>query len=194
MPLRPLLTIAAPFAAGLAFTVPATAACNVEADTAAEMTEHQITAFYDCMQSVMIEGYTTGDNDVARAYRDWTVTSTRPAVAGAHGSRFLQTFANDVAADDYLTFASEGVDMPAGSVLAKESFSLKDGAGVVGPLFIMTKLGDGDSPETGDWAYSAVTPAGAMMGVSQSSCHDCHVAWEGQDMLAYPLDEVRVSN
>jgi hypothetical protein len=124
------------------------------------------------------------------------VTSTRPAVAGAHGSRLLQTFANDVAAEQYLKFATEGVDMPAGSILAKESISIskKKKEARTGPLFIMTKGEEGSAPDTADWGYAGVQPNGKPMKFKQSFCHDCHVSWEAQDMLAYPLEEVRVSN
>ena len=86
--------------------------------------------------------------------------------------------------------------MPAGSVLAKESISIssKKKEARTGPLFIMTKGEEGSSPDTGDWVYAGVQPNGKPMKFKQSFCHDCHVAWEAQDMLAYPLEEVRVSN
>jgi len=32
------------------------------------------------------------------------------------------------------------------------------------------------------------------MKFKQSFCHDCHQSWEGQDFLAYPIEEVRLSN
>ena len=65
---------------------------------------------------------------------------------------------------------------------------------MIGPLFIMTKLEEGASPETDDWRYAGLTNSGDEMRVSQSFCHDCHVNWEAQDMMAYPLEEVRVAN
>jgi hypothetical protein len=81
-------------------------------------------------------------------------------------------------------------------VLAKESITIstKKKEAAVGPLFIMTKGEAGSAPETGDWVYSAVQPNGKPMTFKQSFCHDCHVAWEAQDMMAYPMEEVRVSN
>ena len=133
---------------------------------------------------------------MAGAYRDWTVTSSRPAVAGAHGNRLLYTFANDIAAEQYLKYADEGVIMPVGSVLAKESITIsaKKKAAVTGPLFIMTKGEAGSAPETADWVYAGIQPDGKPMKFKQSFCHDCHVAWEAQDMMAYPLEEVRLAN
>lgn len=192
---RTVFTTAATLAASLTVATNATATeCEVDAENVWDMSADEITAFYDCMEAAMADAYAKNDHDAAGAYRDWTVTSTRPAVQGAHSERLLQTFANEVAAEEYLKFKSEGVEMPAGSVLAKESFGINNGEGSIGPLFIMTKLEDGASPDTSDWRYAAVTGSGDTMGISQSFCHDCHMNWEAQDMMAYPIEEVRVSN
>ncbi len=170
--------------------------CKVDVEDPFDLEAAGVVALYDCLKDKMVEGYTKGDNEVAAEYRNWAVTSTRPAVAGAHSNRFLQTFANDIAAEQYLKFEEESVVMPAGSVLAKESFGInkKKGIGKLGGLFIMTKLDAGGAPETADWLYSAVQPNGKPMKIKQSFCHNCHVSWEAQDMLAYPLEEVRLSN
>jgi hypothetical protein len=192
---RPVFATAATLAATLTLATAAPAAdCEVDAESVWDMSAEEVTAFYDCMEAAMAESYAENDHPAASAYRDWTVTSTRPAVQGAHSERLLQTFANDTAADEYLKFAADGVDMPAGSVLAKESLGVDDGKGRVGPLFLMTKLQEGEAPDTDDWRYDAVTGSGGTMGISQAFCHDCHVNWEAQDNLAYPMEEVRVSN
>ncbi len=169
--------------------------CAVDVEDPFDLEEADVNALYDCIKDKMIAGYTKGDNEVAAAYRDWTVSATRPAVAGPHGNRLLLTFANDIAAEHYLKFAEEGVKMPVGSVLAKESIkvSTKKKKAIVGPLFIMTKLEAGGAPETDDWLYGGVQPNGKPMKFKQSFCHDCHSAWEDQDSLAYPLEDVRVS-
>ena len=188
---------AATLMAGLMFGQTAMAGnCAVDVEDPFDLDEAGIIALYDCMKDKMVEGYTKGDDEVAKEYRNWTVSSTRPAVAGPHGNRLLQTFANDIAAEQYLKFAEEDVEMPAGSVLAKESIKIssKKKIGKVGPLFIMTKLEEGGAPDTDDWVYSAVQPNGKPMKFKQSFCHDCHIGWESQDALAYPLEEVRVSN
>ncbi len=164
------------------------------AESSFDLEEPEILAFYDCLKDQMAEGYAAEDDPVGSVYRDWAVTSTRPAVAGPHGERLLQTFANDIAADQYLQFAEEGFVMPAGSVLAKESITLSSqrGAARPGPLFVMTKLDPGAAPDTNDWLYAGVQPNGKVMNVQQSFCHDCHIAWDYRDMLAYPLEEVRI--
>ncbi len=170
--------------------------CTTDKTDPFDLDETEIVALYDCIKDKMAEGYAKQGDEVAVAFRGWTVTSTRPAVAGPHGERLLQTFANDIAAEEYLKFAEEGVDMPVGSVLAKESAKLnkKKGKVVVGPLFIMTKMEAGSIPETADWLYGGILPNGKPMKFKQKFCHDCHAGWEEQDFLAYPLEEVRVSN
>lgn len=192
---RQLFASAATLATGLTLASAAAAAdCPVDKESLWDMNADEINAFYDCMEAKMARCYAQSDIPAASAYRNWTVTSTRPAVQGAHSARLLQTFANDIAADQYLKFQSEGVEMPAGSILAKESLAINNGKGTVGPLFVMTKLEEGESPETGDWTYTAIAASGKTMGISQSYCHDCHVQWKAHDNLAYPMEEVRVSN
>ncbi len=143
----------------------------------------------------MAEGYAKGDNAVAGAYRGWTGTGTRAGVAGPKGKRLLLTFANEIAAPEYLKFAEENVTMPVGSVLAQESFSIstKKKQARVGPLFIMTKVATDRAPKTGDWVYSGVQSNGKPMKFKQSFCHDCHAAFKNQDFLGYPLEDVRVA-
>ncbi|MGK8232739.1 cytochrome P460 family protein [Roseovarius sp. MS2] len=192
-----LLFAAATLMASLSFAQTAHAAeCTVAVDDPFALEAAAIEEIYACIKDEMVAGYTKEGDAVAGAYRDWTVTSSRPAVAGAHGNRLLYTFANDIAAEQYLKYADEGVIMPVGSVLAKESITIsaKKKAAVTGPLFIMTKGEAGSAPETADWVYAGIQPDGKPMKFKQSFCHDCHVAWEAQDMMAYPLEEVRLAN
>lgn len=190
---RTSLFAAAAFALSAGIAAADCAAVTVE--DAFDLDETAINALYECLGDKMAEGYAKAGDEVGSNFRSWAVTSTRPAVAGPHGNRALQTFANDIAAEQYLKYEDEGVVMPAGSVLAKESMtiSIKKKKARPGPLFIMTKLESGAAPETGDWLYAGVQPNGKVMKVKQSFCHDCHVAWEASDMMAYPLEEVRLS-
>jgi len=170
--------------------------CPVAIDDPFDLGASDIASIYDCIGDKMVADYSQAGDMVAKNYRNWTVTGTRHGVAGAHGNRLLLTYANDIAAEQYLKFVEQGVVMPAGSRLAKESIKInkKKKAAVVGPLFIMTKLEAGAAPETGDWLYDVIQPNGKPMKVKQSFCHDCHLNWEDQDFLAYPLEEVRVGN
>lgn len=189
------LTLAAAFS--MAFATSAHAAdCTVDVEDPFDLEGAQIEEIYACIAAKMLEGYTKGDDPVAAEFRTWTATATRPAVAGPHGERLLNTFANDIAAEQYLKFEEEGVVMPVGSILAKESIKInaKKKIAVVGPLFIMTKGEAGAAPDANDWIYSAVRPNGKPMKIKQSFCHDCHSAYDEQDSLGYPLEEVRVSN
>lgn len=194
--MHPIFTIGASTAllASLAVAHPASAQeCPVEATDAYEMTEEAVVALYACMEAAMADAYAGGDNLVAESYRDWTITGVRPGPDPTHGDRLLLTFANDIAADTYLQFAEEGVEMPVGGILAKESIAIDGGQGRIGPLFIMEKLGLDAAPETGGWSYAAVQPDGQMMSVPQSFCHDCHMNFEAQDGMAYPAPELRVA-
>jgi len=170
--------------------------CQISTTEPFDLTEADIASIYDCIGDRMVDAYSQGGDMVAKNYRNWTITGTRHGVAGAHGNSLLLTYANDIAAEQYLKFAEEGVVMPVGSRLAKESIKInkKKNAAVVGPLFIMTKLETGAAPETSDWLYGGIQPNGKPLKFKQSFCHDCHQGWEDQDFLAYPLEEVRVSN
>ena len=96
----------------------------VTVEDAFDLDEVAIVALYDCLKDAMAEGYAKEGDPIGKNYRNWIVTSTRPAVQGAHSNRLLQTFANPVAAEHYLKFEEEGVVMPVGSVLAKESITV----------------------------------------------------------------------
>jgi len=186
--------------AGIALSAGAASAqeCKTDIDRY-DLDDAQVNALYDCIKDQMVEAYAKNAHEAATGYRDWNATATRPAVAGPHGERFLQTFVNDIGAEEYLKFAYEGVSMPVGSVLVKESFSLytkgdKTGQPRVGPLFIMTKVETADAPDTDGWVYAGVQPNGKDLKFKQSFCHDCHSAFDTQDSLGYPLEDVRISS
>ncbi len=155
---------------------------------------------YDCIKADLHAGYMTGDKrwiptGYVADYRSWTSANTLPANPGFHGGRFLLTWINDVGAGEYLKFAEENVNIPAGTVIAKESFAVsEDGKVKPGPLFIMEKRVAGVSPETDDWYYMAVAPSGAPMAVPViAACSECHQGNYGfQGGLGYPDPEGRV--
>ncbi|MCK0169240.1 cytochrome P460 family protein [Jannaschia sp. S6380] len=165
-------------------------ACSIAEDRFG-MDAAVVDALYDCMSDRMLEAYTAEGNEIAQAYRDWTVSATRPAVAGPHQNRFLLTFVNETGAEQYLAFEDGEFEMPVGSVLVKESIGGKDGNARVGPLFIMTKVDD--APDFDNWLYAGVQPNGKELKISQKFCHDCHGAFDHQDSMGYPVEEVRVS-
>lgn len=185
---------AAAFGLALSTTAALADCADLTVEDRFDLTEDQVVALYECLEEKMATGYAKGGDEVGSNFRSWAPTATRGAIQGAHGTRILNTFANDIAAEQYLKFAEEGFTMPVGSVLAKESISLsiKKKKARVGPLFIMTKMEAGSIPETGDWLYAGLQPNGKVMKVKQAFCHDCHAAYEDSDFLAYPVEEVRL--
>jgi hypothetical protein len=167
----------------------------------AELTGTEAGAVYDCIAEDLQAGYARGDKrwipeGHVRDYRGWTKASTIPAAPGFHGNRFLLTWVNDTGDDAYLEYAQDP-DIPAGTVIAKESFAVDDAGKVQkGPLFLMEKVAAGTSPETDDWHYMAVAPDGTPMAVDvMTACSDCHQGTFGhQGGLGYPVPEARVSN
>lgn len=166
-----------------------------------ELTGDEAQAVYDCLAEALHDGYTTGAKqwipaDKVDGYRTWTLASRFPAAPGFHGNRFLVTWVNGVGAAEYMRYAEEPA-IPAGTWIAKESFSVTDsGEARPGPLFLMQKVEAETSPETDDWYYMAVTPTGAPMAVDViTACSDCHQGAYGfQGGLGYPVEEARMTD
>ncbi len=163
-----------------------------------EMTNADAHQIYLCIADDMGRGYLTGPKkwvplEFVEQFRTWTPASTLPADPGVHGERFLFTYVNSVGAAEYTQFKDEGAKMPAGTVIAKESFSVgDDGKTKHGPVFFMQKVAEGTSPRTNDWYYMAVQPNGKPLAVNvYKACNECHSAYEGSDYLAYPEEDVR---
>jgi hypothetical protein len=154
---------------------------------------------YECIAGKLHDGYKKGgkgwiDPSYVNDYRSWTKASTIPAAPGVHGDRFLLTWVNKTGAAEYMKYA-ENPDIPAGTLIAKESFSVSNGGKVVpGPLFLMEKAAEGKSPETDDWYYMMVAPNGSPVAVDVvSACSACHQGGFGhQGGLGYPVEEARV--
>lgn len=168
---------------------------------ASELSYEQAQSVYDCIKDGLYEGYQQGDKkwipaEFVRDYRDWTLVSRLPANPPWHGGRYLQTWVNGVGAEEYQKFLEERGPMPAGTVIAKESFKVTDdGKAQKGPLFIMQKAEAGTSPETADWYYMMLSPDGAPVGIDPvAACSECHQGnWGYRDGLGYPLEDLRVS-
>ena len=154
---------------------------------------------YDCIKKTLRSGYLKGPKrwipkSRVQNYRKWTPVSTLPANPGVHGGRFLFTYVNSVGAKEYLKYADKGVKMPAGTLIAKESFSVtKKGEVKPGPLFFMEKTNAGKSPASNDWFYYLVAPNGRPLAVKvMKACHECHSGFSERDNLGYPLEEARI--
>lgn len=180
------------------FSNDAHAACEA-GKPGSELTGSEAQAVYDCLKDSLAAGYAKGDKrwipaNYVTDYRSWTSASTFPAAPGFHGERFLLTFVNAVGAEQYLKYAEEGFTMPAGTVIAKESFSVNDqGKASPGPLFLMEKAPAGASPQTNDWYYMMVAPNGQPQAIPVAdACHACHSGFDARDGLGYPVEEARV--
>ncbi|WP_417766784.1 cytochrome P460 family protein [Stappia sp.] len=188
---------------GLALAVSgqvAHAACDVD-KAGDDLTPSEVTAVYDCLKADLHDGYRQGDKrwipaEYVTSYRSWTPASAFPAAPGFHGARFLMTYVNEIGANTYLEYKEENVVVPAGTVIAKESFAVDDQGKVQpGPLFIMEKVAAGRSPQTDDWFYMAVAPNGSPMAMDViSACSECHQQNFGaQGGLGYPVPEARIT-
>jgi hypothetical protein len=168
-------------------------ACIFEAEIP-DFTQEQIDALYECVSDELLENYQSAGDEVAAVYRDWGHAQTGPAAPGMHGGRFLNTFVNEVGYEAYIQYEEddESFEMPVGTVIAKESYTLRENAPRRGPLFIMTRGTTEEYPDTDGWFYSAVQPNGNPMNISQSFCHDCHGGFSFSDSLGYPAFEVRL--
>ena len=195
----PLAVIAG--AAALALTAQGAAAACSAGKPAADLTAAEAQAVYDCLAADMHAGYNKGSKRWIPAshvsdYRNGKLANVAPAAPGFHGDRFLMTWVNDVGHAEYVRYADERGPMPAGTLIAKESFSVNDkGEARAGPLFIMEKVAAGTSPESNDWHYMMVAPNGVPQAVPvMQACHACHAGFEGSDGLGYPVEEVRLGN
>ncbi|HKK29869.1 MAG TPA: cytochrome P460 family protein [Alphaproteobacteria bacterium] len=164
-----------------------------------ELTGAEAQNVYQCIADQLHADYKEGGKrwipeDYVNNYRDWTAASQFPAAPGVHGGRFLLTWVSEPGADEYLKY-QEDPNIPAGTVIAKESFSVNDQGKVSpGPLFLMEKVEAGKSPETDDWYYMMVGPNGQPQAIDvMSACSACHQgAFGHQGGLGYPVEEARI--
>ncbi len=148
----------------------------------------------------MQAGYAKSGHPVAAQYIDWPRYNKVPYRSATHGNRYVNNHANDVARD-YGVFEDAGV-MPAGSVVAKNSFGVSaKGQVSIGPLFVMEKMPAGFNPASTDWRYTMIMPDGSIFGTTKGAssakvqfCVDCHMGLaEDTDSLLFIPDEYRIS-
>ncbi|GMG85300.1 hypothetical protein LNKW23_45180 [Paralimibaculum aggregatum] len=191
----------AALAAGLVLAAGAAEAACEAGKPGDELDGAEAGAVYDCLADAMHAGYRKkGKRWIPEAfvndYRGWTKASAFPAAPGFHAGRFLVTWVNGAGAAEYMKYAEDPA-IPAGTVIAKESFSVDDdGKARAGPLFLMQKVEAGTSPETDDWYYMMVAANGTPMAVEViSACSACHQGNYGfQGGLGYPVEEARIGN
>ena len=179
--------------------------CNPCAAAAAvELTDAEANAAYNCVKGSLKAGYAksklNSDTGLAIAanYQGWKRYSRRAYVSDTHGGRFVQNYGNS-AAREYGKYERLG-RMATGAVLAKDSFEVRGGRVVAGPLFVMEKMASGFNADSGNWRYTLVMPNGKVIGVTNGKgsknvafCIGCHSTAEDTDSLFLLPDEYRIA-
>jgi hypothetical protein len=160
------------------------------------LTNAEAAGAYDCMIGQMRAAYAKSGNATANSYTGWRRYSKVSYQSATHGERYVQNYAN-ATARAYGAFEKAGV-MPAGSILAKDSFGVNGkGNVVVGPMFLMEKMPAGFNADSGNWKYTMIMPNGSVFGVTNGKnsagmrfCIECHAAVaEDQDhMMLLPVE------
>ena len=167
-----------------------------------ELTSAEAKAAYDCLRPEITAAYAKAGVTQVAEYSGWTNVAARPYQSDTHGNRYVNNFVNKNGAFRYSRFEDGGA-MPAGTVIAKDSFTARpDGGLAVGPLFVMEKQPGGFNSDSGNWRYTMVMPNGSVMGMTKGQgdanvkfCNTCHKAMaEDQDYMFFLPDEYRAKN
>ena len=170
---------------------------HFEIQDPADLTQGGALEAYRGLAAQMLEGYSQSGVPSAAEYQSWKRFNSAPYLSHGHGNRFLNNYGNTTA-KDYLDL-EEGDQMPMGSILAKDSFTVtKTGETFAGALFLMEKLPRGTNPDTADWRYMMIMPDGSLFGDTLGAspdkmdfCHSCHEIAEADDYLYFIPEEFR---
>jgi hypothetical protein len=147
----------------------------------ATVSDEEAAEAYECVKSDMQDGYAKSGHRLAGEYMSWQRFSSGPYQSKAHMRRYVNNYANDIAAPFYGKYEQSG-RLPEGSVLAKDSFMIsKDGRVIYSSLAIMEKMPQGFNPGAGDWRFTLVLPDGRLFGSTHADdeytvefCQKCH--------------------
>jgi hypothetical protein len=82
--------------------------------------------------------------------------------------------------------------LPAGSVVAKDSFAVTAAGDVfAGPLFIMEKMSQGFNAASRDWRYTMIMPDGSVFGVTNGRVRRDQRAGFPQGSVLHHLSRTR---
>ncbi len=146
----------------------------------ANLSPAEALTIYDNIAETMAKAYALSREIAALRFRKWRRYNTAPYRSATHGNRYVNNYAN-ARATGYGGL-KPGERMPAGTIVAKDSFTVSANGDVYGgPLFVMEKLGAGVSPRTGGWRYVMIMPDGSYFGDSTGEnagrvefCDSCH--------------------
>ncbi len=144
-----------------------------------DMAEH----LYARQLDGIARGYALSGEPAARSYRSWARFNRTPYRSATHGDRYVNNYANAIAATLYGRLAP-GEVMPVGSVIAKDAIAVDRQLRVfAGPLSLMEKMPAGYDPEGRDWRYVLILPDGSVFADSSGAnaegvtfCRTCHQA------------------
>ncbi len=152
---------------------------------------------YNCLKGQLKAGYSKSGNATAKNYMKWANYSTTPYQSSTHGDRYVNNYAN-ATAKAYGKYEASG-KMPAGSIIAKDSFiASPNGKVMPGPLFVMEKMSNGFNKPSGDWRYTMIMAGGNVAGTTNGQgskavafCIECHASVAEQDHLFFLPNEFR---
>jgi hypothetical protein len=164
----------------------------------ARLSDADALSIYERIRDDMVAAYRLSRDPVAARFYEWRRYNRAPYLSATHGDRYINNYANAEAK----TYGRKGAGpMPAGAILAKDSFTVTaQGDVFTAPLFIMEKMAPGFSAETGDWRYTMIMPDGSLFGTTKGEgservefCASCHaLAGDGRDHLFFVPEKYRV--
>jgi hypothetical protein len=163
----------------------------------ARLSDADAVSIYDRIRDDMVAAYRLSRISVTDRYHTWRRYNRAPYLSATHGDRYINNYANAEAKP----YGQNGeAPMPAGAVLAKDSFTVTaQGDVFTGPLFLMEKMVPGFAPEARDWRYTMIMPDGSLFGTTNGEgsermafCANCHeTAGDAADHLFFVPEEYR---
>src|SRR5919106_512235 len=202
------LSVAALFALQMFFSTGAQQGARLVTDLAqparhfrvpnpARLSDADAASIYDRIRDDMVSAYHLSRDPTADRYYAWRRYNRVPYLSATHGDRYINNYGNAEAE----SYGRAGAPMPAGAVLAKDSFTVTGQGDVfTGPLFLMEKMPAGFSAETRDWRYTMIMPDGSLFGTTggvgserMEFCATCHAtAGAATDDLFFVPEQYQV--
>ena len=163
----------------------------------ARLSDADALSIYDRIREDMVAAYRLSRDPVADRYYTWRRYNRVPYLSANHGDRYINNYANAAAS----AYGAGAGPMPAGAVLAKDSFTVtRRGDVFTAPLFLMEKMPSAFSAETRDWRYTMIMPDGSLFGTTHGQgservefCATCHAtAGDSVDHLFFVPERYRV--
>jgi len=163
----------------------------------ARLSDADALSIYDRIRDDMVAAYRVSQNRLATRFYKWRRYNRAPYLSATHGDRYINNYANA----DASTYGQGAGPMPAGAMLAKDSFTVtRQGDVFTAPLFLMEKMPSGFSAATRDWRYTMIMPDGSLFGTTDGEgservefCANCHAtAGDESDHLFFVPERYRI--